>query len=402
MAKLSIEKVDVRGKRVLCRVDFNVPVDETGKITDDRRIRMALPTITGIADRGGRVILMSHFGRPGGTGYEQEHSLKVAADALSAMLPGRRVVFPSTDCVDAASAAAVSALKDGEILLLENLRFHKGETKNDPTFGAKLATYGQVYCDDAFGAAHRAHASLVAAPLAMHDAPRAAGLLLLKELKYLSDLLENPPRPLCAILGGAKVSDKLPAITNLMPKVDMILIGGAMAYTFLKAQGRRTGKSLVEAERIDDANRIIDEASRSRCQIFLPFDHVCAQEISSRVPTRTMEDHIEEGWMGLDIGPKSQALFAEKIASSRGIIWNGPMGVFETAPFDAGTRAVANAIVAATRKGAISVIGGGDSAAAVEEFGLADQFSHVSTGGGASLEMLEGRKLPGVEVLQDA
>lgn len=401
MSKLSIERVDVRGKRVLCRVDFNVPVDESGAITDDRRIRLALPTIRSVIDRGGRLILLSHFGRPSGSGYEAEYSLGVAADALAKMLPGRKVHFPSNDCVDETTSRAVASLRDGEIALLENLRFHRGETKNDATFGAKLAAYGEVYCNDAFGAAHRAHASLVAAPLAMLDAPRAAGLLMLKELKYLSELLDNPPRPLCAILGGAKVSDKLSAITNLMPRVDTILIGGAMAYTFLKAQGRRTGRSLVEGEKVEEARGIIDAAARSRADLFLPFDHICGKEISSQSEIRVFEDHIEDGWMGLDIGPKSQSLFAAKITASKAIIWNGPVGVFETPPFDGGTRVIANAIAKATRDGAVSVIGGGDSAAAVESFGLADQFSHVSTGGGASLEMLEGKRLPGVEVLQE-
>ncbi len=404
MSKLSIENVNVSGKKVLVRVDFNVPFAADGSISDDRRIRMSLPTIQNIASRGGRVILMSHLGRPSGTGYEAKHSLKPVASALSTLL-NKPVAFPGDDCVGEAASAAVNALRDGEVLLLENLRFHSEETSNAETFARALAGYADIYCNDAFGTAHRAHASTAGVPVILKQAgkPCAAGLLMQRELKYLSGALENPARPFTAILGGAKVSDKLAAIENLIQKVDTILVGGAMAYTFLKVLNRRMGKSLVENNRLDDARRIIDLAAASRADLFFPFDHVCGQEVSSQTPIKTFEDHIEDGWMGLDIGPESQSLFVEKISQSKTILWNGPVGVFEVSPFDVGTEVVAKAVADATTKNkAISIIGGGDTAAAAEKFGFASKYSHVSTGGGASLELLEGKSLPGVEALSDA
>lgn len=401
MSKLSIEGVQVASRRVLTRVDFNVPQDSDGRITDDRRIRESLPTIRSIIDRRGRAILMSHLGRPSESGYEAKYSLRPAAEALSRLL-GREVVFPSGDCIDAASAAAVAALKDGEVLLLENLRFHAGETANDAAFAARLASYGEVYCNDAFGTAHRAHASMVGVPRAMKNVPRAAGLLMLSEIRYFSEILENPPRPFVAVLGGAKVSDKLAAIRRLLDIVDDVLVGGAMAYTFLKVLGRRMGRSRIENDSLDDARAIIELAAARKADLFFPNDHVCGKEPSASTPIKVFEDHIEDGWMGLDIGPQTQRRFAQRIARARTVLWNGPVGVFEVGPFSVGTRAIADAVADATKRGATTIIGGGDSAAAVDSFGMSGHFSHVSTGGGASLTLLEGGPMPGLDALSDA
>lgn len=402
MAKKTIDRIDVRSKRVLMRVDFNVPLDDNGRITDDNRIRQALPTIKSVITRGGRLVLMSHLGRPEGKGFEPADSLKPAAERLAQLLPGTRVDFPSNDCIDAKAAAAVASLKDGEIVLLENLRFHKGEKKGDPAFAAKLASYGDIYCNDAFGTAHRNDASMHAVPVAMAGKPRVAGLLLQKELKYLSESIQHAKTPFVAVLGGAKVSDKLSAIRNLMGKVDSILVGGAMAYTFLKSLGKEVGSSLVQDDMLDEASGIIEAADASKTELVLPSDHVCAKQISEKAPTQVYAEDIPSGWMGLDIGPQTTAHYARILRAAKTIVWNGPMGVFETEPFDVGTRQVAEAIVKATENGAISIVGGGDSAAAVEAFGLADRFSHVSTGGGASLEMLEGKKFDSVGVLDEA
>lgn len=402
MAKLSIEQVDVSGKRVLTRVDFNVPLDADGTITDDHRISAAVPTIKSILDRGGSVVLMSHLGRPTGSGYQAEFSLKPVADALAAMLPGVSVTFPSQDCIDEAAANAVKSLAPGAVVLLENLRFHAGETSNDPEFAKQLAAYGDVYCNDAFGTVHRAHASIVGVPNALpKSAKAAAGLLVQRELKYFRETLENPAAPFVAIIGGAKVKDKIPALRNLMPKVDTMLIGGAMAYTFLKVINRRVGKSRVDEGSMDEAKSVIDSAAEHKADLFVPRDHVCGKEISEQTPIEVFSDHVEDDWMGLDIGPKTQALFAEKIREAKTILWNGPMGVFEIGPFRVGTETVAKAVAAATENGAISVVGGGDSAAAVDQMNLAHRVSHVSTGGGASLALIEGRKLPGIEALDD-
>ena len=420
MAKKTIDHIDVRGKRVLMRVDFNVPLDEDKTpptITDDRRIRMALPSIESVIKRGGRLILISHLGRPEGKGFEPAGSLKPAADRLAELLspPKSKVVFPSNDCTDDKAKVAVNALKDGEIAVLENLRFHKGEKKGDPAFAEKLAALGEIYCNDAFGTAHRNDASMFAVPSAMKKAgrPCVAGLLLQKELKYLSEAIAQAKRPFVAVLGGAKVSDKLAAIRNLMPRVDAILIGGAMAYTFLKARGQNVGKSLVEEAMLGEAKSLLAmSGGKGSAKIYLPSDHVCGKKIEAGTPTQTFTGDIgnggagDGGWMGLDIGPATAAEYSRVLSGAKTIVWNGPMGVFETPPFDAGTKAVAQAMAKATAargaEGAVSIVGGGDSAAAVEEFGLAEGFSHVSTGGGASLEMLEGKAFDSVAVLDDA
>jgi phosphoglycerate kinase len=401
MPKKTIAAVDVAGKRVLIRVDFNVPV-EGGTITDDRRIREALPTIKSVVDRGGRAILMSHMGRPEGQGYEPEFSLKGCAERLAELL-GKPVAFPSTDCVDAAAGAAVAAMKNGEVLLLENLRFHKGEKKGDPAFAAKLAAYADVYVNDAFGTCHRPDASMVAVPKALAGKPRVSGFLVEKEIKFLSEALANPAKPFVVVLGGAKVSDKLGAIENLLPKADTILVGGAMAYTFLAAMGKKVGASRVEQDRIADAKRIIELDRKMKVEILYPVDHVCSTQFDEKAgDIEVFDDQIKDGFMGLDIGPKTQTKYALVLRKAKTIVWNGPMGVFEWSPFKQGTQQVAKAIAEATKGGATSIVGGGDSAAAVEKFNLAGAMSHVSTGGGASLEMLEGKKFESVELLDNA
>jgi len=402
MPKKTIDQVDVRSKRVLMRVDFNVPLDDSGHITDDRRIRQALPSIKSVIERRGKLILMSHLGRPEGKGFEPAESLKPTADRLGELLRGVNVMFPGNDCIGPESAKAVSAMNEGEIVVLENLRFHKGEKKGDPDFAAKLASFGDIYCNDAFGTAHRNDASMLAVPKAMAGKPRVAGLLLQKELKYLSDAINHAQHPFAAVLGGAKVSDKLGAIRNLMGKVDSILIGGAMAYTFLKALGQAIGSSLVQIDMLNEAASILQAAGASKTDLLLPQDHVCGKQISPQTPVQIFEEGIPNGWMGLDIGPKTTAQFSQVLGSAQTIVWNGPMGVFETEPFEVGTQQVALAITKATKAGAVSIVGGGDSAAAVEQFGLADQFSHVSTGGGASLEMLEGKAFDSVAILDNA
>ena len=402
MPKKTVLQLDVSGKRVLTRVDFNVPL-ENGQITDDRRIRMAIPTIKAIIDRGGKAILMSHLGRPEGVGYEAGESLEPVAKRLSELL-ARPVAFPSHDPVDSAAAAAVNAMKNGDVLLLDNLRFHKGEKKGDAAFAAKLAAYGDAYVNDAFGTAHREDASMFAVPQAMKGKPRVVGLLMEKELKYLSGALAHPAEPYIVVMGGAKVSDKIPMIQSVLEKADELLIGGAMAYTFLAASGTKVGKSRVEADMLPDARKILDEAQRLHCNIALPQDHVCSTAFAdSSDGIQTFNGDIKDGFMGLDIGPRTQADYTLRLSKAKTIVWNGPMGVFEWRPFKAGTLIVANAIVSATQKnGATSIVGGGDSAAAAEAFGLADKFSHVSTGGGASLEMLAGKPFSTVDLLDNA
>lgn len=400
-AKRTIDKVDVSGKRVLTRVDFNVPIED-GRITDDRRIREALPTLRSVLDRGGSLVLMSHLGRPEGKGFEAEYSLRPVADRLAELL-ARPVQFPSNDCADDAAQTAARSAKPGEVVLLENVRFAKGEKKGDPAYAALLATYGDIYCNDAFGTAHREDGSMFAVPRAMEGKPRVAGLLLQKELTYLGVKLANPEKPFVVVLGGAKVSDKIALIDHLLPKADAILVGGAMAYTFLSALGRRVGSSRVEASHLDHARRMIDAAANSRCDLHLPSDHIAADQFMEHPSNvKTFGDHIDEGFMGLDIGPRTQAAYAMALDKARTIVWNGPMGVFEWSLFRAGTRAVAQAIAETTGKGAVSIVGGGDSAAAAEAFNLADRFSHVSTGGGASLEMLAGKRFTTVELLDNA
>lgn len=398
--KRGVASVDVAGRRVLIRVDFNVPM-EGGAIADDRRIREALPTIQNVVDRGGRAVLISHMGRPEGKGFEAEFTLRPCAERLGELL-GRPVGFPSNDCTDEAAAAAVRAMRDGDVVLLENLRFHKAEKKGDPVFAMKLAALGDVYVNDAFGTCHRPDASMVAVPRAMAGKPRVVGFLVEKEIAFLSRVLENPARPFVVVLGGAKVSDKLGAIEHLLPKADSVLIGGAMAYTFLKALGRSVGESKIEEDRIADAKRALDLAGKLKADLHLPVDHVCSTVFAeSGGRLEVARDAIPAGFLGLDIGPATQAEYAGVIAGARTIVWNGPMGVFEWGPFKVGTQQVARAIADATDRGATSIVGGGDSAAAVEAFGVAHRISHVSTGGGASLEMLEGKKFESVELLDN-
>jgi phosphoglycerate kinase len=391
MASKTVADVNVKGKRVLMRVDFNVPL-EGGKISDDRRIVQALPTIKSVIDRGGRLILMSHLGRPKG-GPEAKFSLKPCAEHLGTLL-GKPVKFTS-DCIGAEVDQAVAAMKDGDVVLLENLRFHKEEEKNDPNFAGKLAALGDVYVNDAFGTAHREHASTFGAAQQMQGKPRVIGFLIQKELKFLGEAVTKPARPFVAILGGAKVSDKIQVIEALLGKADTLLIGGAMAYTFFLAQGKTVGKSLVEPDQVELAKSLIAKAGG---KLKLPVDTVVADAIDSASGS-VVEGNIPGEKAGFDIGPKTIAAYKTEIAKAKTIIWNGPMGVFEKEPFQAGTKAVAFAVADATGKGATTVIGGGDSAAAIEDFKLADKVSHVSTGGGASLEFLENGHFSTLDIL---
>jgi len=399
--KKTIANIDVAGKRVLTRVDFNVPLED-GAITDDRRIREAIPTLKSVLDRGGSLVLMSHLGRPEGKGFEAEFSLKPVAARLGELL-GQPVLFPSNDCTDDASAKAAADLKPGQVLLLENVRFAKGEKKGEPAYAQRLASYGDIYCNDAFGTAHREDGSMFAVPKAMEGKPRVAGLLLTKELRYLAQTLASPAKPFAVVLGGAKVSDKIGVIENLLPKADAIIIGGAMAYTFLKALGREVGASKVESDKLAEAKKIIDEAAKRKVDLLLPTDHVCSTQFSEMAgDIEVFSDDIKPGFMGLDIGPKTQTKYALTLHKAKTIVWNGPMGVFEFAPFATGTQQVAKAIAEATKNGATSIVGGGDSAAAAEKFNVADKMSHVSTGGGASLEMLAGKPFTTVDLLDNA
>lgn len=383
MAKKTVADVDVKGKKVLMRVDFNVPLDKDLKITDDRRIVQALPTIKSVIDRGGRLILMSHLGRPKG-GPEAKYSLKPCAEHLSALL-GKKVTFTS-DCIGNEVEQAVNNMKDGDIVLLENLRFHKEEEKNDPNFARSLAKLGDIYVNDAFGTAHREHASTFGAAQAMQGKPRVIGFLIQKELKFLGDAVSNPTRPFVAILGGAKVSDKIQVIEQLLGKADTLLIGGAMAYTFFLAQGKTVGGSLVEKDKVDLAKGLIEKAG---AKLKLPVDTVVADGFEV-TETSVVEGNIPDNKSGFDIGPKTRELFKAELAKAKTVIWNGPMGVFEKPHFAKGTEAVAQAVADATaNSGAVTIIGGGDSAAAIEQLKLSEKVSHVSTGGGASLEFLE-------------
>ena len=392
----SIEQLDLPHKRVFIRVDFNVPLDKkTGEVKDDARIRAALPTIQYAIKKGARVILASHLGRPDGK-LVPELSLEPAGAVLSRLL-NQDVIF-ADDCVGDGVRKLTGDLKDGKVLLLENLRFHAEEEANEEDFSRQLAALADVYVDDAFGTMHRAHASTVG--MVRHFREKGAGFLVASELKHLQPLLKGAAKPYLAILGGAKVSDKIKVIDQLLGKVDGLLIGGAMAYAFLSARGVAVGSSRVEKDKVDVARRILDKAGASRVEILLPIDHVVAREAKGGVPTETVEK-IEPGLLGLDIGPRTIELYRKRIAKAATVFWNGPMGMFEIKEFAAGTRAVADAMVEATRRGAICVVGGGDSAAAIAEFGLASQVSHVSTGGGASLELLEGRELPGIKALEE-
>jgi phosphoglycerate kinase len=395
MSKLTINDLDLRGKRVFIRVDFNVPLKDA-MVTDDTRIRETLPTLRLAIEKGGRLVLASHLGRPKG-GPDAKYSLKPAAKKLEELL-GKPVAF-ALDCVGPGAEGQSKALRDGEVLVLENVRFHSEEEKNDEAFSKQLAALCDgIFICDAFGSAHRAHASVVGITRFVRQS--AAGLLMEKELAYLGKAVTNPARPFVAILGGAKVSDKIEVVENLMKIADAMLIGGGMAYTFLKADGHPIGKSLVEDDKLDLARRLRDEARKKQFALLLPVDHVVGAEFKVDTAKQTVSIHdTPDGWMGLDIGPKTIETYKQKIAGAKTIVWNGPMGVFEMPAFAKGTLEIAKAVAAATTAGATSIIGGGDSVAAVHQSGIADKISHISTGGGASLEFLGGRKLPGVEAL---
>ncbi|ACY48684.1 phosphoglycerate kinase [Rhodothermus marinus] len=397
LRKLTIDDLDVKGKRVLVRVDFNVPLkeDEQGNlvVADDTRIREALPTIRALMQAGAKVILMSHLGRPKGQ-PDPKYSLAPVARRLEELL-GVRVRFVS-NIVGEAVRQAINSMPEGGVILLENTRFHPGETKNDPELARQLAELADVYVNDAFGSAHRAHASTEG--VAHYVKQAAMGYLMKREVEYLSRLLENPEHPFVAILGGAKVSDKIGVIKNLLPRVDRLLIGGAMSYTFLKALGHNVGASRVEEDRLEEARQLYEEAQG---KILLPVDHVVAPEFSNEAPAQVVEGDIPDGLMGLDIGPKTIERYREEILQARTVVWNGPMGVFEMPNFAKGTFAIAEALAEATDRGALTVVGGGDSVAAITQAGYADRVSHVSTGGGAMLEFLEGKELPGLVALTD-
>jgi phosphoglycerate kinase len=397
MTKLTIQDLDLHGKRVFIRVDFNVPLKD-GVVTDDTRIRETLPTLKLAMEKGGRLVLASHLGRPKG-GPEAKYSLKPAAKKLEDLL-GKPVTF-AADCVGPDAEAKSKALKDGDVLVLENVRFHPEEEKNGEAFSKQLAALCDgVFVCDAFGSAHRAHASVVGITKFVKQA--AAGLLMEKELAYIGKAICNPTRPFVAIIGGAKVSDKIEVVENLMRIADAMLIGGGMAYTFLKAQGLSIGKSLVEEDKLDLARKILSDVKQKNFRLLLPLDNVVTPEFKADAPTKIVEvSAIPPDQMGLDIGPKTITAYSAEIAKSKTIVWNGPMGVFEMPAFAKGTLAIAQAVAAATTSGATSIVGGGDSVAAIHQSGLAGKISHISTGGGASLEFLGGRKLPGVEALSN-
>lgn len=394
MNKKTVRDIDVTGKKVLVRCDFNVPLDkETGKITDNRRIRAAIPTIEYLIDHNAKVILCSHLGRPKGE-FNLKYSLKPVAEELSKLL-GKEVKL-AKDVIGEDAEKLTSEIKEGEVVLLENVRFHKEEEENNPEFAKKLASFAEIYVNDAFGTAHRAHASTAGVADYL---PAVSGFLIEKELEFLGNALDNPERPFVAILGGAKVSDKIGVIENLLDKVDTLIIGGGMAYTFYKAQGHTIGTSICEEDKIDLANDILNKAKEKNVEILLPIDNHVSAEYSNEAEDKYVESaEIPEGFMGLDIGPKTIELFKNAIKNAKTVVWNGPLGVTEFSKFEEGTKAIAEALAETE---AVTVIGGGDSAAAVEKFGLADKMTHISTGGGASLEFLEGKALPGIECLNN-
>ena len=416
MDKKTLRDVDLKGKRVVMRVDFNVPVKD-GVIKDDTRIKGALPSIKYVLEQGGSLVLMSHMGRPDEKGITPDTSLKIVADYLSKLL-GKPVAF-APDC--AAADDQVKALKPGEVLMLENTRYHKEEQaklkqkdgQSDEEFKAakaalkeqqkelakKLASYGDIYCNDAFGTAHRAHAST--AVITKYIGTSVAGFLMEKEIAFLGNAVEHPVRPFVAILGGAKVSDKLAVVSNLLTKVNTLIIGGGMAYTFLKAQGHNVGNSLCENDQLEYAKEMIAKAKELGVNFLLPVDNVAADKFDANADTRIVGDDIPEGWMGLDIGPKTVELYSKAIKDAKTVVWNGPMGCFEMEKFSKGTFGVCAAVAEVKANGGVSIIGGGDSVAAVNKSGLADKMSHISTGGGASLEFLEGKQLPGITCLND-
>jgi phosphoglycerate kinase len=402
MTKQTLRDIEIGGKRVLCRVDYNVPVDEaSGQITDDARIQETLATLQDLLERGAAIVLMAHFGRPKGQ-VVASMSLRPVAQHLSKLI-GRDVQF-SDDCVGQQATAASAKLNPGEILMLENLRFHAEEEKNDPQFAAQLAEHGEVYVNDAFGAAHRAHASTagVASVMKERGCPCVAGLLMARELEFLGPLLQTPERPFVAILGGVKVSDKIGVIRNLLPKVDTLLVGGAMSYAFVKAKGDEVGTSYFKAEDAPTAGELMKLAADNGFNLQLATDFLVADRDAEDAQTQVVAANaIPADKMGMDIGPQTIADFSQVVENAKTVLWNGPMGRFEVTPFEKGTRAVAEAVGRATAKGAMTIIGGGDSAAAVKQFGLDDEMTHVSTGGGASLEFLEGKELPGVAALDD-
>ncbi len=393
MNKKTVEDIDVAGKKVIVRVDFNVPLDSDLKITDDKRIVGALPTIKYLVDKGAKTILVSHLGRPK-NGFEDKFSMKPTAARLGELL-GKNVIM-ATDVIGEDAKAKAAALKDGEVLMLENVRFYKEETKNDAAFAKELASLAEIFVNDAFGTAHRAHAST--AGLADY-LPAVCGFLIKKEIEFMGKALANPNRPFVAILGGAKVSDKIAVIENLIDKVDTLIVGGGMAYTFLKAKGYNIGTSICEDDKVELAKSLMEKAVAKGVNLMLPVDNAIAKEFSNDSEKKIVEsDSLPDGWMGMDIGTATIKLFADEIKKAKTVIWNGPMGVFEFSNFAIGTKEVAKALA---ESGALSIVGGGDSAAAVEQLGFADKITHISTGGGASLEYLEGKILPGIDVLMN-
>lgn len=396
MEKLTISDLEIEGKKVLIRCDFNVPLDDKGKITDDTRIQAALPTIRYALGRECAVILMSHLGRPKGK-VDPKLNLKPVAERLGELLNLEVLMAP--DCIGPEVEKMARELKGGEVLLLENLRFRSGEETNDEKFAQQLASLADVFIQDAFGTVHRAHASTSGVPKHL---PSGAGFLLQKEIKYLKQALEEPERPFLAILGGAKISTKIGVINKLLSKVDSLILGGAMAYTFLRAENIGTGSSMVEEDKIDTAGEILKQASKKKVTVLLPLDHIIANKASEDAESKEISEvAIPEGWIGVDIGSFSIKRFSSAIKSAKTILWNGPMGIFEIDKFSQGTKTIAEAIAEATKKGSISIVGGGDSVAAVTKSGLQENISHISTGGGAALEFLEGKELPGIAALKD-